>query len=267
MSTNGNGNSRDKDPDDKKIIKFPSLAERDKMCREQREEEQRWRKQYRQKSEVARKANAQPFFNAGNIPPFSRALIASFWIVQLSLYLLISAPDRYEIFQTFGFVPANYTNGAPWPWTAFISPVTHAFIHGSWMHLFFNSVMGVVLCMFFEKIFGARTTAIFFTLCILAGAALYFILSPFSTLPVIGASGGISGLFAAVIYISMTQTGNPLAKRFSKHGPWPILAFWALLIIIPGLLIGQSVAWQAHLGGYLAGISLLIGMKKGRIKL
>lgn len=339
MKANGSGNGRDPDDNDQKIIKFPSLAERDKMRREQREEEERWRKQYRQRNKSKRdntptkwikgllviiaasliwllieysgiklggfpaaifilatcyifakatgleermgwgwtqskkinltpNSTQEPFFKAGNIPPFSRALIASFWIVHLPLYLLVAAPQRYDIFQTFGFVPANYTGAEPWHWEALITPLTYAFIHGSWMHLIFNTVMGLVMAMFFEKIFGAKATAKFFTLCVLGGAALYFLLSPFSSFPVIGASGGISGLFAALLYVTLTQNAmSPLTRRFGKYGPWPMLGFWALFISIPGILMGENVAWQAHLGGYLTGIALLLAMQKGKIRL
>ncbi|MCB9983929.1 MAG: rhomboid family intramembrane serine protease [Rhodospirillales bacterium] len=264
MKANGSNNGHDKDPNEKKIIKFPSLAERDKMRRTERKEEERWRKEYRQRS----KAGREPFFNTGNIPPFSRALILSFWIVHLPLYLLVGAPERFEIFQTFGFVPADYTSGIEWHWEALITPLTHAFIHGSWMHLIFNTVMGLVMTMFFEKIFGGKTTAKFFALCVLGGALLYLMLSPSSTMPLIGASGGISGLFAALLYITLTQNAmSPLTQRFGKYGPWPILGFWALFISVPGLLMGQDVAWQAHLGGYLTGIALLIAMQKRKIKL
>ena len=237
------------------------------MRREEREEEERWRKEYRKKSKAARNANKQPFFNAGKIPPFSRALIAAFIIIHLPLFLIFDTDTHLKAFYTFGFIPGMYTGTFEWSWTALITPVTHAFIHGSWMHLIFNVVMGLVLGMYVEKLFGARTTAIFFTLCTLAGALAYFLLTPFTTAPVIGASGGISGFFGVLIYLTVTQnTGHPITMKFAKKGPWPILFFWALIMIVPGMLMG-GMAWQAHLGGYLAGIALIIAMQKGKIRI
>ena len=159
-----------------------------------------------------------------------------------------------------------YTGGFEWMNTAYITPITHAFIHGGWMHLFFNVVMGLALGIFFERLTGPKITAIFFALCTLSGAALYFAFSPDATTPVIGASGGISGLFAAFIYITMTsQENHPITQRFGKYGPWPILGFWALLIVIPGLIF-QNIAWHAHLGGYAAGILFVLAMRKGFIR-
>ena len=270
MSTNGtNGNSGNgHDPDEEnpagKIVEFPSLAERDRMRREERAEEERWRKEYKKQS----KANREPFFKAGNIPPFTRALIISFMVIHLPLYFLFDDATRLMVFYNFGFIPGIYTGTYEWNWTALITPFTHALIHGGWMHLIFNTVMGLALGMFFEKMYGTRTAALFFILCTLSGAAFYFILSPFSLTPVIGASGGISGFFGALIYITITQnTSHPITQRFGKRGPWPVLIVWALIIVVPGWLMGGSVAWQAHLGGYVCGIALLIAMQKGRLRL
>lgn len=234
------------------------------MRREEREEEKRWRKEYKKRS----KANREPFLKAGNIPPFSRALVTAFVLIHIPLFLLASEATKVLVFHYFGFIPGMYTGTFEWYWTGLISPLTHALIHGSWVHLIFNTVMGLVLGMFLEKLYGTRITAIFFVICTIAGAAFYFMFSPFTTTPVIGASGGISGFFGALIYITMVQNPtHPLSQKFGKRGPWPVLIFWGLFIVIPGLLAGGTMAWQAHLGGYIAGIALLIQLQKGRIRL
>lgn len=269
MSTNGSGNGHDPDHKNKKIVKFPTLGERDRMKREERQEEERWRKQYRKEQKVLRAANSEPFFKAGNIPPFTKALILAFLVVHIPLYLLYDPALRLSTFYQFGFMPGIYTGAYEWSWLALVTPLTHALIHGSWMHLAFNAVMGLVLGMFLEKMYGSRATAIFFAICTLCGALFCFALSPQSITPVIGASGGISGFFGALIYITITQnTNHPITQRFGKHGPWPILVFWGLFIVVPGLLMGgDSTSWQAHLGGYVGGIVLLIAMQKGKIRL
>lgn len=247
-------------------MKFPSLAERDRLRRAEREEEERWKKEYLKQSKANR--GGEPFLKIGNIPLFSRLLVASFLIVHLPLFLIASETAKVTTFHLFGFIPGMYTGTFEWNWIALITPLSHAFIHGSWMHLVFNSVMGLVLGMFFEKLYGARTTAIFFALCTLCGALFYFALSPFTTVPVIGASGGISGFFGALIYITMVQNpSHPMTQKLGRRGPWPVLIVWGLFIVIPGLLAGGTMAWQAHLGGYIAGIALLIQMQKGRIKI
>lgn len=265
MSTNGaNGHGGNgHDPDDKKIVKFPSLAERDRIKRTEREEEERWRKEYKKKS----KANREPFFKAGNIPPFSRAFIGALVIIHAAMYFLLDDGMRLQALYTFGFVPGQYTGEFGWQWGALISPVAHVLIHGSWMHLLFNAVMGLVLGMYFEKMFGPKATGKFIVACSLFGALLFFILHPFTNVPVVGASGAISGLFGALIYLTITQnSAHPMTMRFGKHGPWPILIFWALFIVIPGLLMGEGTAWEAHLGGYIAGVAILVADQRGYIR-
>lgn len=267
MSVNGaNGSGPE---DDKKIIKFPSLAERDRMRKEELKDEEKARRQHRKEQKVLGAANSQPFFKAGNIPPFSRGLAVAFFAVHLLLYLFLDAGGRLQAFYSFGFVPGIFTGAYEWSWVAPLTPVTYAFLHGSWIHLFFNAVMGLVLGMFLEKIYGARVTAIFFTVCTLCGALLYFILDPFSITPVVGASGAISGFFGALIYITITQNAqHPVTQRFGRRGPWPMLIFWGLFIVVPGVLLGGgSMAWQAHLGGYIGGVALISAMQKGKIRL
>lgn len=265
-SSNGSGNGHDPGPKkrDKTIVKFPSLAERDRMKREEREEEERWRKQYRAQS----RANREPFFKAGNIPPVTKALVIALILAHLPLYVLMDEAQRLSVFYQFGFIPGMYTGTFEWSWTGLLSPLTHAFIHGSWPHLLLNAIMGLVLGLFFENKFGARILIKFFVICTFSGIALYTALDPFTTTPVIGASSGISGLFGALIFVMIVQNqSHPITQRFGQYGPWPMLIFWGVIIVAPGMLMGDNIAWKAHLGGYIAGVALLIGLQKGKIRL
>ena len=172
--------------------------------------------------------------------------------------VLLAPAERMELFYYVGFVP-EYFSGyfietmSEFPWFAPFGLITHTLIHGSWTHLAFNTVMMLALGTFFERIYGARKTAIFFVICSVVGAMLYFVFDPFSTSPVIGASGGISGFFGAMLYIlGKTRQMGQLGQK----GPWPVIIFWAGLMIVMGL-IGGNVAWQAHLGGFLTGVILV----------
>ena len=152
--TNGSGNGHDHD-EDKSIVRFPSKDERKK------------REALRLRVTTPKK---EPFFNFGLIPLFTRAVLLIFFIVQIGMML---APEelRTQIVYTFGFVPAYFTGVLkPFPYGAALSPITHIFIHGGWMHLAFNSVMAVSLGVFFEREFGTRRTIIFFFVCGIAGA-------------------------------------------------------------------------------------------------
>jgi membrane associated rhomboid family serine protease len=245
--TNGSGNGHDPG-EDKSIVRFPTRAERKK------------REELRLRATAPKK---EPFFNYGRIPLFTRLILLIFVVVQIGIML---APEelRTQIVYTFGFVPAYFTGVLkPFPYGAALSPITHIFIHGGWMHLAFNSVMAVSLGVFFEREFGTRRTIIFFFVCGIAGAIVYFALNPFSEIPVIGASGSVSGLFGALIM----QLGKRGGLGHKTRGPWPLVGFWIVFMILTGSLSGGGVAWQAHIGGFLAGIGLLYLMQKGKIRL
>ena len=256
---NGKSNGHDKTGDEKrnedKIVHFPSLAERTKKIRAA--------------ARAAAEANTKPkpasvpFFNWSIIPPFTRILVISSLLIQIAMSL---APDDLAggIIYMFGFVPGHFTGAVkPFPPAAALSPLTHIFLHGGWMHLAFNTLMTVTLCMFFEREFGTRRAIIFFFFSGLCGAAFYFALNPFSPNPVIGASGGTSGLFGALIIIIAKRGGIPGGAR---RGPWPLIAFWVLFLMLTGMFSGDNTAWQTHIGGFLGGIGLLHLMQKGRLK-
>lgn len=281
-----NGHNQD---GENKIVHFPAREDRERLKKEkareekkagqdrakerkaQERQEEKWRKQYRAEQAVQQGAQVQdglpgkqPFFNLGRIPFFTRLVIGAFVVVQILQTLFFDAGEKLRLFYTLGFVPGIYTGAEPWQMTGLISPVTSLFIHGGWMHLLFNIVMMLAMGVFFERLFGARRTALFFFVCGLAGDAFYFLFSPFSTEPVVGASGAISGLFAVTFLILHEQ--GALHGIGSKRGVLPFILIWMALIVGMGM-IGPSVAWQAHLGGFLGGLSLFFAWKKGFVRL
>lgn len=257
--TNGTGNGRD--PYNKDVIKFPTLAERDRIRKEKEKEEAQWRAEYKKKQKI----QTGPLLNIGNIPLFARAFFVTVVAVHFLLFVVFDAGVRLQAFYSLGFVPGAFTGTYEGSWLNFISPLTYIFIHGSWMHMVFNALMGLALCTFFEREFGARATVVFFVICGLTGALAYFLLNPFITAPVIGASGSTSGLFAAVLVLLFRKKK---LGQLGRKGPWPVLIFWAVLMVVMGFMGGpENVAWQAHLGGYLAGILLVNLMLKGKLRL
>ena len=249
---NNSGNGHDKN----KIVTFPNTKER-KSSRKTKEKI--WRKEYKK----LQKEKQIPFLNAGKIPPFTRILICSFLIIHIIMSVFLDSGQTLKAFYMFGFIPGYFTGTFEWSWSAPFGIITHMFIHGSWTHVMFNTVMGLAFGMFFEKEFGTRRFIIFFFICGISGAITYFIFNPFTISPVIGASGGLNGLFGAMLILmnQRNQLGN-----ISKRGIWPIITFWIIFMIGSGLISEGNIAWQAHLGGFLAGITLLHALQKGIIK-
>lgn len=233
-----------------KILRFPTLAERDRARKEKAAQDRA-------------AAPRQPFFNTGNIPPFAKYLFAVIALTNAAMFLLLDDAGLLRVYYMFGFVPGYYTGAAgAFPLTALFGPLTHMIVHGGWMHLFFNLAMGLPLTMAFERQYGTRLAILFFLICGLAGVLLFFVFNPFSTMPMVGASGAISGLFAALI-LMLARMHAPAPRRF---GPWPLIGFWLLFMIGTGLASGGGLAWQAHLGGFLTGIGLTVfWLRPGRV--
>lgn len=234
---NGNGHHPPDDGENEKVVRFPSLAERDRKRREEQ------------------KRNRPPREPMINLPLAAKFLVLSFILIHLALQF-VPEPGQYWIYDHFGFVAGRYTGRAEFGWYALIAPFTYMFLHGGWMHLILNTFMTAAFGAGVERLMGPRRMLVFFVLCSLAAVLVQFALSPFSTDPVIGASGGLSGFFAAIL-ILMQKMGVGGAGRY---GIWPFVALWVAISVLFGMMGapgGGAVAWAAHLGGFAAGFLLL----------
>lgn len=254
--TNGSGRPPGGDDEEGRVVKFPTLAERDRMRKEKLAEEERqekeWRKAYRKSTRV-------PFFNMEKIPPFAGAMALAFLVIHGVFEFVLSSGDQTWVMYTLGFVPSHFLNGdyimgAPGGYWALISPVSYLFLHGGWMHIIFNVVMWLALGTFFEREYGAREAVKFFVLCALGGALFHFLANPFSDYPVVGASASISGFFG-VVFVRLYQRG--MGGPLGRYGITPLILFWLGLMIFMGLIAGGNIAWMAHIGGFVTGLLYL----------
>ncbi len=242
----GNGHAPDEDRTDN-VIRIPTLAERDKLRREQ---EKQWRRDFKQQQKAL--GRAEPMIN---LPPYTKVMGLTFLIIHAAISLLIDPPQQYWLYETFGFKPAYYTVDFP-GWQALAGPFTYMLLHGNWLHIAMNCVMLAAFGAGVEKWMGGRRMLALFILTGLAACLFQLILSPTSTQTMIGASGGVSGLFAAVMMMLYQQgrLGN------GKYGMLPFAALWIGISFLFGLLggpDGSAIAWAAHIGGFLAGLVLI----------
>lgn len=190
-----------------------------------------------------------------NVPPLTLYTLAGIFLIHLCLTF---APGHSANIWGYrlAFVPARYTHDGFFDVWAIVSPFTHLFIHGGWFHVLMNGVMFLAFGAAAERMLGKQKSAMLFVLCGFAGALTQFAIDPFTDTPMIGASGALSGLFAAVL-IRLQKTGMMPAGRF---GIWGIAALWIGLSLVGALMAGMAglgdVAWAAHIGGFMAGIGL-----------
>ena len=196
-----------------------------------------------------------------NLPPVTKYLL----ILLIGIYALtawfISPQQRVHAILQFGFIPNYWTGLNAYDFGYFsstlLTPLTYMFLHASWMHLFMNGTMLMAFGAGVEKWMGGKKFILFYLICGIASAIVETAIHPASGNPVIGASGAISGLFAAILVILQRQGRLPTGK----YGILPFAALWIGISVIFGLvggsLAGGPIAWAAHLGGFIAGFGLL----------
>lgn len=172
----------------------------------------------------------------------------------------INAPDTTGVIYSYGVVPAQLTQGRWGPL------LTHIFLHGDWLHLFLNATALLAFGAPTARLMGSGPLGAlrffsFFLVTGVMGAAAYWALQPDATIPVVGASGAISGLMGgtARLLADPRRVGSPVSGPALRF----LLPWVAINLVIAG--VGQAapggllIAWEAHLGGMFAGL-LLIGV-------
>lgn len=158
-----------------------------------------------------------------------------------------------------GFIPARYSGVMAFDAAAIWSPLTHALLHGGWMHIGMNIGMLMAFGAGLEKQRGAKSLMFIFIVSTLGGAVTQFVFYSDSTMPMIGASGGISGLFgAALMGMAQQATEHDPRWRTRLRHVLPFVAVWIGISLFFGIFgmpgENQPVAWAAHVGGFIAGM-------------
>ena len=169
-------------------------------------------------------------------------------------------------------------NGSWKPWTV----LTYAFIHGDWMHVGVNSLWLVAFGSPVARRFGPLRFLIFFCLTAIAGVALHYIVHAYDVAPVIGASASVSGAMGAALrfvfqpalpdYVlpfesstsSLVHRGKALGLKavFTDRRTLTFMLLWFGINFIFGIaaaplgITNASIAWEAHMGGFIAGLTL-----------
>lgn len=175
-----------------------------------------------------------------------------------------------EFIRLVAVVPAEYTafwRGEPIvPLKLLLAPFATMFLHGGWMHLLGNMWFLYLFGDNVEDAMGHGRYFAFYITCGLIATVAHVVTNPHSPIPVVGASGAISGVVGA--YFVMFPTARiltlVLVLFFFDILLLPAFVFiglWFLFQLSSGLFsllvpnIG-GVAWWAHIGGFVAGIAL-----------
>jgi membrane associated rhomboid family serine protease len=207
-------------------------------------------------------------------PVLTVALIAVNALV--FLYQLSLSPRAGQLFvYQFGAIPAVLFGSGDLPSSiAVIPPVlslfTSMFLHAGWLHLIGNMWYLWIFGDNVEEAMGRVRFLVFYLLAGLIAALTHALFSIGSDIPMIGASGAISGVLGAYLILyprARVLVLLPLLWFYWRMFHIPamfVLGLWFLLQILNGGLdsgAAGGVAWTAHVGGFVAGM-LLVGIFK-----
>ena len=228
-----------------------------------------------------RQAGREPIFL---LPGDVTAVIGVLVAIHLASTLVLNQAGQLQLVFWFAFQPLRIIAGlddpslaVPLIWT----PFSHALLHAGWEHLLVNGAWFAIFATPVSRRYGAGPMMAIFFISAAAGAALFAATTLYSGSYLIGASGGVAGLtgaavrfiFQPVIVAQHPETGERVVvgRRLASFGDlWRdsrarfFVLIWVLLNaavpLLPLLTATQmSVAWQAHLGGFFAGL-LVVGL-------
>jgi hypothetical protein len=230
-------------------------------------------------------------------PIVNYAMIAACGLVFLA-QLKDEASPRPQLVERYGMIPARVRNpdrpivvrqvvprrtpfgvqlfererraAAP-PVSPWVTLLTCVFLHGGWMHFLGNMWILYIFGDNVEDRFGHVGYLIFYLLSGLAASATHLVFNASSTMPTIGASGAIAGVMGAYFILYPRARVLTLVPIFYFVElimlPAPLfLGIWFFMQFLQGTASITSVqtggvAWWAHIGGFVAGMASVVGLR------
>jgi len=189
------------------------------------------------------------------------------------MYQMSKGPRADQFIFAFGFIPARFfaQQAEGWLGLSGVLPVfSSMFLHANLIHLISNMWMLWIFGDNVEDCMGHGRYLLFFLICGVASIAAQAIANPQSAIPMIGASGAISGVLGAYFLTYPHARILTLLPIFIliyliELPAYFFLGFWFIMQFVQGSLYslnseqmaGGGVAWWAHVGGFVAGVMLL----------
>ena len=207
--------------------------------------------------------------NPTTIKPYITYLLIILCVL-VFLWELSLAEEVERVFYSLGVVPAILVGDQPLlpeliiiP--AWLSVFTSMFMHGGWMHLLSNMLYLWIFGNNIEDAMGHWRFIAFYLICGIAAVFAQVLPDPDSTIPMIGASGAISGVLGAYLLLyphTRVLMAIPLGIFFYtvRIPAGFVLIFWFGMQLFSSYMTGQQqggVAFGAHIGGFLAGMALI----------
>jgi len=172
-----------------------------------------------------------------------------------------------EFLDNYGLIPAKLTSS---PIAAYPTLFTSMFLHAGLMHLGGNMLYLWIFGDNIEDVLGRSRFIIFYLLCGVLAAAGHIVTDLHSPIPMVGASGAISGILGAYVVLFPKARVKTLIflgffMTLARIPAWVLLGIWILMQVGNSMAMsveGGGVAWFAHIGGFAVGALLILPFKK-----
>lgn len=243
-----------------------------------------------------------------NLPGIVTGFIAVLVVVHLWRMWFLTSDEDFELLFYYALIPARWTmaftadgfssvvksihaggGGIDEKWQLSMAQalsqdasarlwtvITHAFLHGSWLHLGFNAIWLAAFGAPLARRWGAPWFAVFCMVTAVMGALAHFIALPYRVVPAIGASGIVSGVFGTVAwYVFNRHLGQRWIERDLSVRPRfafsEVLRSPTAMVFMIVWLAGNyafatvpeaftegyvGIVWQTHFGGFVGGFLL-----------
>ena len=218
--------------------------------------------------------------NPTEIAPAVTVAIIAICVLVFMWQISLGSQGLQAAVYSLGVIPAVLLDKIDLPAAAVLVPayltvITSMFLHGGFMHLLGNMLYLWIFGNNVEDAMGHVRFMFFYLLCGIAAVAGQVLQNPASEIPMIGASGAISGVLGAYLLLYpharvlvLVPFGFYIRMMHLPAG-W-VLGLWFVIQIVSSLAAnpaGGGVAWFAHIGGFLAGAALIPVFKYRRITL
>jgi membrane associated rhomboid family serine protease len=156
----------------------------------------------------------------------------------------------------------------PGPTPIYLTLLSAMFMHASWAHIGGNMLYLWIFGDNIEDRIGSAKFFGFYLICGLAASFAHIMFGANSVIPSLGASGAIAGVLGAYLLLFPRRQVKVLVARQIVHMPaFIVLGMWILLQVFSQISVvggeGGGVAYMAHIGGFVAGVALIL-LLKGR---
>jgi membrane associated rhomboid family serine protease len=204
-------------------------------------------------------------------PPYVTWTLIAINVAVFLMTVRLPEARQIEIATFYGVVPAMVTQSVIYHHVGFadLGLLTGMFLHASWGHILGNMIYLWVFGDDIEEAFGPLRFLAFYLLAGIASALAFVIVDPNGGMPLIGASGAISGVLAG--YLMLRPCAKVLVfvlrivvrlRAYWVIGAWAVLQFLSL-----ASQPDDGVAYIAHVGGLAAGVGLFLLLRPAGLKL